>query len=335
MNPSLPLLLALSLGAAQKPAAKPEPPPPPKPKVQEIFAHAPHQGVVECADCHAGIEKAKGLGERHIPAVAKCSECHDDKAPPARAPVEWHLVFSHADHLPRVKGDCATCHKALPEPTRAAVSPPMSTCTACHNHADDFGRGRCTLCHVDLKSYPLRPVSAFSHEGDFLRTHGPLARSDVQACMICHDQTKCAECHSATTRPFKSELAFPEKVEAALIHRGDFVSRHTIEARAEPASCRRCHGSAFCESCHREQNLSPALAAPRTPHPPAQEWMRIHGTEARANIVACAGCHDQGASAVCVQCHRTGGVNPHPPGWTGRHSAADQAKNSMCRICHT
>jgi len=335
MNPSLPLLLALALGApAQKPAAKESKAKAPA-KVQEGFSHAPHQGIAECVDCHVGIEKAKSLAERHMPTIAKCQECHEDKAPPARAAADLHLVFDHAEHLPRVKGDCTVCHKVLPEMGRTVSTvPPMSACTSCHGHARDFANARCTGCHVDLKAFPLRPVSAYSHGGDFLRTHGPLARGGVQTCTVCHDQTKCAECHSATTRPFKAELQFPEKVEAQLIHRGDFVAIHTIEAKANPASCRRCHGSAFCDSCHREQNISPSLARPRTPHPPAQEWLKVHGREARANIVACAGCHDQGANAVCVECHRSGGRNPHPPGWNSRHSLSETTGNSMCRICH-
>lgn len=337
MNPSLPLLLALALGApAPKPAAKEAKTKAPA-KVQLGFSHAPHQGMAECLDCHVGIDKSTSLAQRHIPAIAKCQECHEDKGPSERAAVDLHLVFGHAAHLPRVKGDCTVCHKVLPEMGQTVSTvPPMSACNSCHNHARDFANARCTGCHVDLKAFPLRPVSAFSHQGDFLRTHGPLARGGgVQTCMVCHDQTKCAECHSATTRPFKAELQFPEKVEAQLIHRGDFVAIHTIEAKANPASCRRCHGSAFCDSCHREQAISPSLANPRTPHPPAQEWLRVHGREARANIVACAGCHDQGRKAVCVECHRSGGVNPHPPGYGTRHNlTSDVAGNSMCRICH-
>jgi hypothetical protein len=181
----------------------------------------------------------------------------------------------------------------------------------------------------------LKPVSDFSHQGDFLRTHGAMARQRAETCATCHDQTKCAECHAATTRPFKAEIQFPEEVESRFVHRGDFLSRHPIEAAADPASCRRCHGSGYCRSCHEFQGVAPGVAGGRNPHP--SSFFAQHGSAARQNIVACAGCHDQGAAAICVQCHRPGGIggNPHPPGWAGKHSPSDVSKNRMCRACHS
>ncbi len=282
-------------------------------------------------------------------AAKACSDCHDKvpAAPPARR-VDVALTFSHADHLPRVNGDCTKCHTALVEPGIAkAPVPPMSTCTGCHNHAMDYAQAKCQPCHVDLKRYRLKPVSDFKHAGDFLRTHGQMARTSAATCAACHEQTSCAECHAATTRPFKADIQWPEKVESSFIHRGDYVSRHVIDASADPASCRRCHGSAFCEACHNEQNVSPQSpsATPRDPHPPGWASRSAHGAAARQNIVSCAGCHDQGARSICVSCHKPNGPggNPHPPGWTQRHppgpgggpNADDLRNNSACRICHT
>ncbi len=337
MNPRLSLLAALALAAAgcaagSKPVAKE--------KAAPMFTHAAHKDVAACEDCHQGIAQATSLKQRHIPTTEKCKECHEDKTAPAPSAIEPHLTFSHADHLKKVNGDCTKCHVQLPEPNQDRIPvPPMASCTACHYHATEFAQARCQPCHVDLKRFPLRPVTAYAHQGDYRRTHGMMAQTSAATCMVCHDQTYCAECHGATTRPFKPDFQFPETVQADFIHRGDYVSRHQIDAASDPGSCRKCHGSGFCDSCHRANNLSQVSANPKDPHP--QGWLAQHGREARLNIVRCAGCHDQGPRTICIGCHSVAGVrsgqapSPHPPGFTSRHSPADWAGNSMCRICHT
>jgi hypothetical protein len=51
-----------------------------------------------------------------------------------------------------VKDDCRACHKKFSEPGDLATPvPTMASCTACHNHEQDFGVGRCTPCHLDLR----------------------------------------------------------------------------------------------------------------------------------------------------------------------------------------
>jgi hypothetical protein len=309
-----------------------------------VFPHGVHVDAdVACTNCHAGIEKSTALmpdvRDVKLPTKSEvCAACHDPiptLAVPARK-VEWPLTFSHADHLPRVKGDCKACHQALPEAGAAAAkAPPMSACTACHNHAVDFAQARCSSCHVDLKRYPLKPVAQYTHQADFLKTHADMARSGAMTCAQCHDQTKCAECHAATTGPMKLDVQFPERVASDFIHRGDWVSRHQIEASADPASCRRCHGSGYCQSCHELNSLAPGLPGARDPHTtPGWASGAVHGPEARRNIVACAGCHDQGAASTCLLCHKPpGGANPHPPGFLKRFDAGDKNKPA-CRICH-
>ncbi len=309
-----------------------------------VFPHGVHVDAdVACSNCHAGIEKATAIEAkvRHVQLPAKsdaCSGCHEEipkLAVPARVK-EPTLTFSHAAHLPKVNGDCKACHKALPETGDAAARPPtMDACTACHNHAKDFAQARCSPCHVDLKRYPLKPLARFTHEADFLKTHPDWARSSAQTCAQCHDQTKCAECHAATTGPMKPDVQFPERVESDFIHRGDWISRHQIEASVDPASCRRCHGSGYCRSCHELNSVAPGVTGARDPHTtPGWANGAVHGPEARRNIVSCAGCHDQGAASTCMLCHKPpGGANPHPPGFLKRFGQGDQTK-PVCRICH-
>jgi hypothetical protein len=355
MNARLTILLAL-LGAACGPKLAQEKPAAADPAY--VFPHSTHVDAdVACATCHP-MEKAKKLeaGVRHVrvPANASkqqpCADCHD-KDPALKIPARaraFRLRFDHAAHLPRVKGDCKRCHAAPPEQGDAvAKAPPMEACTSCHPHAQDFAEARCTPCHVDLKGY--RPETAFEHAGDWLRVHGALARPSAESCAACHDQTYCAGCHSPQTAAGRPSILFPERVDRTFVHRGDYVSRHAIDAGASPASCRRCHGSAFCESCHEQQGLTQFAEVDRRPAshdqagwatPAAPGGRPAHASAARRDISSCAGCHDQGGAATCVGCHQVGGVahtpgkSPHPSKFRSAHDADDIAENAMCRACH-
>jgi hypothetical protein len=318
------------------------------------FSHAKHaKAQVQCLSCHEEIYDAKNLDTRVLPAEAKCLECHKEKKqsnqcgfchtdaahPDTYAKDAPHLHLNHAEHIDRVKEDCAKCHVTLPEPGRPESTPPtMASCTSCHEHKVELTEGQCSPCHTDLKKYALRPVSFFSHEGNFVATHGRSARAAGDSCAQCHEQTFCSDCHAQTVA-MKVEAKFPEKVNSDFIHRADYVSRHAIEARADESLCKRCHGETFCNDCHTLQNLTPAAANPRSPHPPnfafpgAPDW---HGPIARRDIASCAACHDQGAQSNCVSCHKVGSVggDPHPMGWERRHPADEINRNPMCLACH-
>jgi hypothetical protein len=218
------------------------------------------------------------------------------------------------------------------------MAPPMDACLSCHEHKQEYSAGRCGGCHLDLRKYRLEPLSTFSHQGDFVRELGASARATAETCAQCHEQTFCSDCHAKTVST-KIEVKFPERVDSYFIHRNDFISRHAVEAQAEPATCRRCHGSSFCENCHQAQNLTPFGSNPRDPHPSGWSFpgsANFHGTAARRDILSCAGCHDQGAQSICVDCHKVGGVggNPHPPGWEARHGRDEMMHNGMCHACH-
>jgi hypothetical protein len=358
MNARVAILLGLAAAAcsrlAPEKAAKADPP--------YTFPHSTHVDAdVACTACHTVEKSTKlpvGARDIRIPPVTKtdpCKDCHDKELtykPPVRQE-PFRVQFDHAAHLPRVKGECKRCHAKPPEQgDKVAQGPPMATCTGCHVHQQAFNEARCMPCHVDLKGY--KPETAFKHQGEWLRQHGALARPSGESCAACHDQTYCAECHSPQTAAARPSVVYPERVERAFIHRGDYVSRHMIEAASAPASCRRCHGSAFCESCHEQQGLSkldPSLGTSNTnlrrpkSHDRA-DWVNVpgggtpaHGQAARRDINSCAACHDQGAQATCVGCHRPGGVAgdkaPHPKKFLSKHDRGDIADNAMCRICHT
>jgi len=350
MNRHLVLVVAAALLAAcsateSKPETRRDPP--------FVFPHSPHvEGDVDCLECHASISKAKALENRvrHVQLPTKsetCSGCND-AVPKLQVPPRTRdlgLNFNHANHLERLKGEknaCVRCHTSLPEQKALEYdAPSMNACTSCHNHAKDFAAARCLGCHQDLKRYE-KPVESFKHQGEFLKLHGGLARGGAESCASCHEQTFCADCHSATTVPGKPSFVYPEDVKRDFIHRGDYQSRHVMDVEANPASCRKCHGSAFCSTCHEQQNLMQqpgSTMVPRNLHPVGwgtdKTSGNFHGDAARQNIVACAGCHDQGAASICVQCHQVGGfagVSPHPASW--KKTQADISKNSMCAACH-
>jgi hypothetical protein len=339
--------LAACAAKDTKPVAKADPP--------YVFPHSPHvEGDVDCKACHGAIVKDTRLEARvrHVALPKRnsdtCNGCHDDKdfkdktklviPPRTRA---FDVRFNHAAHLAKPGVTCTTCHK---EPPEAGQTKPahlsMSACTGCHKHQADFAAGLCTPCHVDLKKYE-KPVEAFRHAGDFLKLHGGLAKPTAESCAQCHDQTFCADCHSGTTTAARQSVLFPEEVQRDFIHRGDYQSRHMVEAGASPASCRKCHGSKFCEDCHTQRNLIQRFTTgpqPQNPHPDGwgtnQGGGNFHGPAARKNIVACAACHDNGGEPICVTCHSSGGPNPHPPSFLSKRRTEDRTKKAMCMACH-
>jgi hypothetical protein len=317
--------------------------------------HAKHiKASVDCPTCHDAVWDAKTLSTPGVlPTQETCKQCHqkafdsgncgmchtDSAKPMTYFTIDRHLKFDHASHIPLVKEDCTVCHKSLPEPGHTYSPPTMASCLGCHVHQEDFNAGRCDRCHVDLSHYPDDPVSAFSHRGDWIHLHATAARSTTESCSTCHDATYCSTCHNAGTAPAPVETLFPERVDRDFqIHRGDWLSRHGLEAQSDETSCKRCHGAPFCSTCHTQNNLTPAGTNPYNPHPPnwAYPGPNSHAQAARADIVACQACHDQGAASNCVSCHKVGGIggNPHPSGFLAHHNLQEVNHNSMCLYCH-
>jgi hypothetical protein len=317
-----------------------------------LFPHATHVDAdVPCSACH-NLSKATRLDPavRHVklPAqvtkLAPCADCHDtelkQKKLSARTDRAFRVSFNHADHLPRVK-DCRQCHARLPEPGDDELPiPSMAACTGCHYHQKEFAEAKCRPCHVDLKD--LRPETAFRHDGNWLAAHGSLARPSAESCAACHDQTYCASCHAPATTAARLETIFPERVEASYIHRGDYVARHMVDAGANPASCRSCHGTPFCDACHKANGFSAGTVGAKVrPLSHSAGWVNAvdggaHKREARRDISACAACHDQrGPQNTCTACHSAGsGRNPHPKSFLDQHKLSDVSKNTMCKDCH-
>lgn len=317
------------------------------------FSHKLHRKKkADCVDCHEDVANARTSGGSNTPGEPVCFTCHDvserencemchEGTPRAAPRREQELVFDHAAHLEQEDVDCTTCHAGAGDAETADVNllPPMETCGTCHEHRADMNRLGCSRCHTQLPELALMPQDETMHGVGFVALHGAWAAGGSARCAQCHEQTFCSDCH-AGTREMRPSERFPERVDRAFIHRGDFLSRHAVAANARPATCLNCHGSSFCRDCHdsRFQALGGGVKA--SPHPPVyvmRGGAAFHGTDARRNPAACAACHDRGAASNCVECHRVGGPggNPHPPGWDRRGREDEKSRSGACVPCHS
>jgi hypothetical protein len=320
-----------------------------------LFSHNQHvKANLLCISCHEGNWDAVDLKTRLLPNEDKCLECHKEakaekKCGLCHSDVQFaapwpaqrvRFNFNHAKHLELTQEKCDTCHLQLYEPGfDAPITAGHIACTKCHEHEEHIQRAQCSKCHLDLKTYPLRPIVEYSHQGNYLARHGFAARATSNSCANCHEQRFCLDCHGATTQA-PLNLLQADRPDRSFVHRGDFLSRHPVEARADEASCKQCHSPNTCVTCHQQQHVAPVGAGGRSPHPPAYALPGggpiFHGDEARRDISSCAACHDQGAKTNCIACHKVGSIggNPHPLGYSTNHTLSEAAKNPMCRNCH-
>lgn len=294
-----------------------------------------------CSTCHSPSQEGRVA---KLPEPSLCSQCHEEDprqmvrvltAVPHRPYGE--IAFDHDSHLSmdQINGQCVPCHAGVVRDDQATI-PPMSKCFECHEHQEQWDRGTCTPCHQTKDLRSTLPVTFLQHDAAFLRHHGSQAMAREQLCQSCHTQSDCQSCHDLT-QALTVERRMPEKFEQKQVHRGDFMVRHAIEARSQPAQCMSCHEPASCDSCHLEHGVSANGLNPRNPHPPG--WIGentaskgFHGRHARRDLLSCAGCHEAGPATNCIRCHQVGayGGNPHPSGWRSARSEGE----SMCRYCH-
>jgi hypothetical protein len=326
-----------------------------RPAGRQAFPHRAHVlAGASCITCHPGAERAGEEGPLHLPDEASCRGCHskphNDGACMSCHGDEWtalgaaqardHMRFDHARHQEATRGNCVRCHAGIQEAGQN-LRPAMAVCLKCHEQEGNFQLRDCKRCHVDLAEDRMPPPSHIVHDGDFARTHGARAGSTADLCSTCHTERFCASCHGVKVPALPARLAFDAPGQAS-VHRAGFASRHSIEAAAQPGACASCHQPEACQDCHAERRIASLAVgaggeAVANPHPAG--WVGLtrgeneHGRAARRDPAACAGCHGGAGEALCVSCHRVGGVggSVHPPGWSSRQSFGDLP----CRLCHT
>jgi Cytochrome c7 and related cytochrome c len=313
-------------------------------KVHLVGLHCEDKGkpaCLSCNSCHAPSQQGRA---GKLPQQELCESCHKTDArevlpvlsvvPPRP---NGEIAFNHDQHLgmPGIQGQCVKCHGGVLRDERSSL-PPMSQCFTCHEHEQQWQRAECTPCHAQKDLAKTLPQTFLRHDQAFARHHGAAVALQQNLCQSCHTQSQCQSCHDAS-QDLSVEQRRPERIESNQVHRGDFLTRHAIEAKSEPARCASCHTPQSCDSCHAARGVSGNILNGRNPHPP--EWVgsnvgssNFHGREARRDILACASCHDQGPATNCIRCHKVGayGGNPHPGGWKSTRSIASE----MCRYCH-
>ena len=139
----------------------------PEPEQPLAYSHRAHieSGVLECVDCHDGVETGPIA---HIPSVMLCMDCHDfiatespaiqtltayyerNEEPPWQRVYGWyeesHVRFNHAPHI-RAEVECATCHGNVGQMTVAerVVDHTMGFCINCHEQ--EQASNDCLVCH--------------------------------------------------------------------------------------------------------------------------------------------------------------------------------------------
>jgi hypothetical protein len=319
-----------------------------RPPGHRPFEHRAHvlKGIT-CTRCHAGISSAGEEGPLHLPTTADCRSCHEkphDEHPCANCHglattragatrAREILRFEHDTHVPRVKGDCVRCHVDI-ERGADRLRPRMATCGSCHEHTQQITTD-CDACHVNIREEGVTPDDHLIHGGNFLREHGVRAAADRQICSSCHSERFCVGCHGATVPALPEKLQFDDPMHAG-VHRAGFKSRHAEEAKGDPGLCTTCHQPSVCSDCHTKEKVG-ANHGNRSPHPSG--WLGLpgqpndHGRAAWRDPEVCAGCHGGAGEALCVGCHKVGGVggNPHNASFKSRR----QPKTDRpCRMCH-
>jgi hypothetical protein len=143
--------------------------------------------------------------------------------------------------LPLVVIACATARNGYIPP---AKHPPIYEmgerrvyCVRCHGYGKE---------KVDFEKY--------NHTVFFTDSHRLAAYQDERVCAMCHETSFCNICHIVPSSELKPSLQYPTENHRRFQHRGDYISRHRIEARVDPSSCFRCHGnprsSQTCRPCH-------------------------------------------------------------------------------------
>ena len=109
----------------------------------------------------------------------------------------------------------------------------------------------CTDCH-DTEEAEI-PYEKFNHGLFFGENHGQVANRYGAVCAACHRGSYCSDCHGVGVE-LKPSIKHQTENYRRMPHRGDYLSRHMIDGRINPASCYHCHGnpksSQTCNSCH-------------------------------------------------------------------------------------
>jgi hypothetical protein len=200
-----------------------------------------------------------------------------------------------------------------------------------HKEYADSKPSECNDCH---KAEGIAP----NHDADWVRGHRNLASKAGSNCAQCHDQSYCLDCHQGGGINADLSKAQFGRDYIPKSHRSDFITLHPIKALDNPQTCTRCHDQKYCNECHaRFPKGSLRIKSHLMLGPNGQQYSFAtgeHALEARRNLQSCQACHPEGD--VCIQCHASGGTNPHPRNWRSiKGNYLDRAGDRTCIKCHS
>ena len=322
-----------------------------------MFSHALHADLAECDACHSAAESTDAM-DNLLPAPSVCSDCHDeadvrgywslddnaDLATYAMPVKNRRLYFSHKLHGGDLGMNCASCHGGIAADDESGI-PSMDVCSRCHNNADATApiiasaadepllipaTNQCEACHTTLAG--LHPEN--HRVPNFIQEHGKFAMNGEadRECAVCHSQSFCQECHTATNdvphmatadefylvgSPRGEKIDDEHQLTVQKVHSLTYRYTHGFDARAKSTRCETCHEpETFCTPCHHNGYDANGVAIVPQSHQLAGfatigggKAMNRHGKLAVMDIESCVTCHNvEGGDPVCARCHSTGAI---------------------------
>ena len=283
-----------------------------------------------CGTCHLPLANAARLLEEDIAAFA---------APPSHDDDGFGIDGAHGTAASPADGggiarSCATCHA-------------RDYCLNCHVDAPEQSTIQALGTDPRSLAIPATFVAPVTHENtEFLFRHGGDSWGTPSACLTCHTQESCIECHIATQQvastihraaPDRGVGAIVERVRPAS-HDSWFRSLHGDEAASSSATCAGCHARQDCLDCHRPDPAS---------GPPGYHrdgFLSEHPAASYDRVTSCSDCHNPGA--FCATCHQSAGLT-NAGGQLGAgyhdaqeffivgHGPAARQNLETCVSCHT
>lgn len=232
-----------------------------------VFSHEQHLGMkgVECLTCHAGIEQDSTSAQTRLPAMEKCTTCHNGaKAPsyceschrnlaqllpPDHLQSDFRRVHGEFVRLGGLNVDCSTCHSE-------------NFCQECHSPVElkQFGEKGLSADprpRTSPKDQPAQTTLQRVHDLNYRLTHGIDAQAKSADCATCHDtQQFCVTCHQSggNIDQFKFKPPSHNVPGFVTIGKGTGGGLHAEEARRDMESCVGCHDvpgqDPVCMTCH-------------------------------------------------------------------------------------
>lgn len=121
-----------------------------------------------CANCHQ---------ERY------CTDCHDGRVRPRKVhPNDW--IGMHSMAARQNNPSCTSCHRL------------QTFCVSCHQRAGITMRGPYEAYQGRGRFHP--PQQVWSYPPRSSQHHAWEAQRNINACVSCHSERDCAECHAKT-----------------------------------------------------------------------------------------------------------------------------------------